>query len=280
MPEKDKSPSKWDIPVKLLDILVKLLIGGGIAAAVTVLGWHVESNRQRNVEASRRLEQERAEKSRQVEITRKFQADQKELDVNLGMRMFESLLGHYLRKDKPLDSPEKARENVMLLRLVALNFQDVPLNLKPLFEQLYGELKTEDDRQRLKEVAMEVARRQAFRLTMKQGYDLEQAVKVKQVFSLETLPLFNVEITEILPDQVKAIITLNDGRRIGPIEVSYFDMPLIDNVLVGGDYRVSLLLLKTKGHENATVRLIAFESYLAMDRFDLKESSRDLFLMK
>jgi hypothetical protein len=262
MPGQEKSQNKWDI-------VVKLLSGGLIAAAVTIVGWNIEGNRQKNAEATRR-----------IEVTRKFQADQKELDINLGMRMFETLMGYYLKKDKPLISPETAHENMMLLRLVALNFQDVPINLKPLFEQLYGELKTEGDRQKLKEVAMEVARRQAFRLTMKQGFDMVQVAKVNQVFSLASMPFFSVKITEILPDTVKAEFILNNNRSIGPIEISYFDMPLLDNLLVGGDYRASLLLLKTDGRESATVRLIAFDSYLAMDRFDLKESSRDLFPMQ
>jgi len=259
MPRQEKSQNRWDI-------VVKLLSGGLIAAAVTMVGWHIEGNRQKNAEASR-----------QIEVTRKFQADQKELDINLGMRMFETLMGYYLKKDKPLCSPETARENMMLLRLVALNFQDIPINLKPLFEQLYGDLNTPGDRQKLKEIAMEVARRQAFRLTMKQGLDMVQEVKVNQVFSLVEMPFFAVKIREILPDTVKAEFMLTNKRSIGPIEVSYFDMPLIDNILVGGDYRASLILLKTEDRESAMVRLIAFDSYLAMDRFDLKESSRDLF---
>jgi len=275
MPEQEKSTSRWDIPVKMLDILVKLLVGGGIAAAITILGWHVEANRQKNAEAAHKLEQEKAESSRRLEAVRKFQVDQKELDISLGMRMFETLLSYYLKKDKPLVSPEKAQENLMLLRLVALNFQDVPINLKPLFEQLYGELKTAGDRQKLREIPMEVARRQAFRLTMKQGLDTVQTVKANQVFSLKDLPFVEARITEIFPDKVMAEFILNKERVVGPIEVSYFDMPLIDNILIGGDYRASLLLLRTKEHESATVRLIAFDSYLAIDRFDIKELVRD-----
>jgi hypothetical protein len=61
---------------------------------------------------------------------------------------------------------------------------------------------------------------------------------------------------------------------LGPFSVNYFDMPLIDNTKLL-DRRISVMQLENDG-TTAKVRVIVFDSYLAPDRFDVKEMSQTL----
>jgi hypothetical protein len=205
-----------------------------------------------------------------------FSAKQKELDVNLGMQMFQTLLANYLRKDGVGEQQEQIRRQLLLLRLIALNFQDVPINLKPLFEELDLQLTEPETKKELRNIALELARRQAFRLT-KDGFDTgEITLSAGQEAPMENLFL-TLKINEIGRDHLRASLDY-DGRTFGPFTVSFFDMPIVDNVKIAS-WRLSLLLLKIN-EQSALVRLIVFPSDLAADRFDLKELTRGQWLSR
>lgn len=245
---------------KAVDALVKLLGAGGITAAITLYGLKAQESQQRI-----------AEQNRQVNARLEFTSQQKELDVNLKMRMFETLLSHYFTRETPGRSPDRIREKMLLLRLIAVNFQDLPLTLSPLFEYLNNQLTESRDRQTLQEIASEAARRQAFRLTFEGGFDSGPTpVKAQQEVTFPNLP-FTIKIGAIGSDRVEATL-LVDGRTIGPFRVRHFDMPITDNVKVG-EMRVAVLLLSQQRDE-AVLRVIAFSSELAGDRIDVKELSR------
>jgi hypothetical protein len=163
---------------------------------------------------------------------------------------------------------------MLLLRLTALNFYDVPVNLKPLFEQLNEKLKSAEDKTKLRAIAQEVARRQAFRLTSEDGYDSgPQKVKAGDTLDYPNI-LTKVKVREVTEAGVKAeIIYLpKEDRPIGPFTLSYYDMPIVDNTKFG-EYRVALILREVNGKE-ATIQFIAFPKHLAADRFDIKDISR------
>ena len=79
-------------------------------------------------------------------------------------------MGSYFQNDT-LRRPHATRQQLVLLRLVALNFEDVPLDLKPLYEDLDQRLSNPADRQSLRGIAREVSLRQAFRMTANDAYD-------------------------------------------------------------------------------------------------------------
>jgi len=68
---------------------------------------------------------------------------------------------------------------------------------------------------------------------------------------------------------------LSNHDQETPLEfgVDYFDMPLVDNTKLG-DKRISVLQLDNDG-KKAIIRVITFDSYLAADRFDIKEMTKD-----
>src|SRR5262245_26003987 len=248
---------------KLADLIVKGLLGALIAGAISFYGSVLQNERETVREENSRLQAA-------IELTSK----QKDLDVQLGMQMFGTLMTYYFKRDHPVARGESVRQQMLLLRLIAINFQDVPIQLAPLFEELNSQLKSEEDRATLRSVAQEVARRQASRLTIEHGLDSQpRRVRAGDEVKVPDL-LTRARIESVGNGSVRATLMseLVQNETIGPFTVTYFDSPIVDNTRLG-EYRFSLLLHKTEGPE-AEVRLIAFPRYLAADRFDVKELSR------
>jgi hypothetical protein len=260
---------EWDDKkVKICDLLIKGVLGIVITAAIAFFSIRSENNRQ-----------ESARQSNKLNVLVEFITKQKELDITQGMRMFETLLGHYFQKDAAHPGPQDPKERLVLLRLIALNFQDLPINLKPLYQQLDGQLTNSKDKDDLKDVGREVARRQAYRLTAANGQDLGViSLKAGEPVELPSLQL-TLLADKIARDYIEVQLKFGD-KTVGPFQVTYFDVPLIDNTKIGA-LRMSLILLDSNEQaRTADVRVIAFENYLAMDRFDVKDLTLPLSLEK
>ena len=170
---------------------------------------------------------------------------------------------------------------MLLLRLVALNFLDAPVHLKPLFEDLDYQLTTAKEKTALRNIAQEVAHRQAYRLTVRSGNDEDevsydsgpQQVKPGQTLHIPDV-LTSVHIESVSVDGIRAKIVSEpiDNRAVGPFLVTYFDAPLVDNTKLG-DNRIALLL-DDSGAEGSKIRVIVFPNYRAADRIDIKELAR------
>lgn len=301
--------SQW----KWADLVVKTLGVAIITGAISLYGIEVQKTQRQLALQAEATQQQRDRKERQLNALVDFASAQKRLDVDVGMQMFRAFIDKYL--DVSVEGAAEIKENMVLLRLIALNFQDVPINLKPLFEDLDARLSGEkpeefvtsaggatvsgrnsgalrDDvraelRRELKTIAKEVANRQAFRLTFLEGAltDFED-VGQGDVRYFDTVP-YAIQVNEIHSDRVEVELReteLNDeflpviaekGKRIGPFVISYFDMPILDNIKVNDSTRVAVLL-KDVGGETAAIRGVSFRSDLATDRFDVKEMSRDI----
>jgi hypothetical protein len=254
-----------DTTIKLLDIGVK----GGLGIVLTVLatfyGYRLNDQREKESEQSRRIQAI-------VDLTSK----QKDLDVQLAVQMFSTLTSNYFSKDAATADRQQLSRQILLLSLVALNFQDVPIQLRPLFEDLDRQLTRPEDKKRLRDVAQEVAARQAFRLTVGGGYNSgPRTVKSGDVIEVPEL-LATVAIESVEKESIRAVIDSKFAAagRVGPFNVGYFVWPITDNTKLG-ELRVCVLLLDTAPGQ-ATIRVIAFGSELAADRFDIKELSRAL----
>lgn len=277
-PEKgltdDAEEKRFQRNIKKWDIFIKFL--GGVV--VTFLIWHLgsraEDSRQRLAEENNNFRLVIAENNRNTTFLKEFTAKQKELDVNLGMQMFKTLLSDYFLKVEGKDKKEQTGKQLLLLRLIALNFQDVPINLKPLFEELDRQLTSPEDRVKLRDIALELARRQAYRLTFESGEDSGDVPVTKGQEVQQKNLLFTLVINRIDRDGLNASLRYRD-KKFGPFTISFFDMPLVDNIKVG-PWRVSVVLMGID-EQKATVRLIVFPSYLAADRFDVKELSQDQY---
>jgi len=259
------------------DLIIRGGLGILVAGVVSVVGFKMENVR---VDVAQRAESNRvmiAENNKALLALKDASVKQKEMDMDLGIKMFQTLLTNYLQTSASQEGSARRHQQMLLLNLISLNFQDSPINIKPLFEELDRQAADGAEKQHLREIAMEVARRQAFRLTFLNGVDSGPI----EVTEGTILPIANTlakfKIDKIGKDQIKALLISEatmEKRSLGPFSVGYFDMPLIDNTKLG-DMRVSLLLLENDG-KTAKVRAIKFDSYLAPDRFDIKELTRSI----
>jgi hypothetical protein len=250
-----------DSTLKLLDIIVKGLLGILVTALATVYGLNLQS-----------LNERRATHEAAAQSIIDLSSKQKDLDVQVAMTMFQALTASYLQSGAAPDQ-DLLQRRLLLLRLVALNFQDVPIQLRPLFEDLNRQLTRREDRDQLRSLALEVASRQAFRLTVGGIYNRTFAVKAGDKLEVPELHA-TILIKEIGANSVTAEIDsdLATAGPVGPFDIGYFSWPITDNTKLQ-DYRISLLLLSAAGGQ-ASVRLIGFDSDLAADRFDIKEMTQ------
>jgi hypothetical protein len=249
--------------IKLLDIAVKGVLVVMVTGVASCYGSKLSYQREREAETAKSVQA-------YIDLTSK----QKDLDVQLAVQMFSALTSTYLQKETSMPDQVHVRRQMLLLRLVALNFQDVPIQLRPLFEDLDQQLSRDEDRQRLREIAREVATRQAFRLTIGGGYNSgPRTVKSGDVLEIPEL-LATVTVEKVGKESVRAFIDSQHAvaGRVGPFTVGYYVWPITDNTKLG-ELRLCVLLLGVDG-DQATIRVIAFGSQLAADRFDIKEMSR------
>jgi hypothetical protein len=305
---KKLTESQW----KWADLLIKALGVAIISALISVFGIISQNSRERIALDATQRENALARAERKLNALVQFGSAQKKLDVDVGMSLFKTFVENYLKLSAK--SSSEIRQTIVMLRLIALNFQDVPINLKPLFEDLDARLELRDQaceqnsdfaivpggidqqidatirkelRDQLRDVAKEVANRQAFRMTFLAGKlsDVE-GVKAGDVTFFEDVP-FAIQVEKIEKDNIRILvqqteldkkgepILIKAGKTIGPFSLSYFDMPLLDNIKIYDTTRISVILQKIE-NDQAFIRKLNFSSDLAADRFDIKEMSRKI----
>jgi hypothetical protein len=273
------TPNRSDTKWKIADLVVKGIGAALIGGDITLVG-HWFDVQQHNA----------ANENARVRAIIEFASNQKTFDANVDMKLLEKFFDHYLQEKGSIGTPAELDNMLVLLRLITLNFQDVPINLKPLFQDLDQRLaksKTVDLpnlRANLRQLAQEAARRQAFRVSYLGGI-LSKPRNLRPneeaSFGEEGIP-FTVRLIALQPDSAEIEVRLDDGdggRRYGPIHASVFDVPLVDNIKVDGDTRLSVLLDRVGDHD-VTIRVVSFIADLATDRFDIKEMTRELYTHK
>jgi hypothetical protein len=267
-----------DNSLKLLDIIVKGVFGTLVTVLVTFYGVQMQrhseaqSLAQQQTQAQLNFNQQRAQEIVSLET------QQKDLDVKVAEDMLQSLMTSYFQSSTKALSGDEFRRRLLQLQLVALNFQDVPVQLRPLFEDMDRQLTREQDRNALRQIAIDVAGRQSFRLTLG-GIFNSGPITVKKGAAIRIAALDSttvVTIDAVTPDYVSAEISsgLALAGTVGPFQVGYFDWPITDNTKLQ-NYRLSVTLLQG-GSQQAIIRIIVFDSDLAPDRFDIKELGKNL----
>jgi hypothetical protein len=262
--------------LKIWDLIIRGFLGTLVTLLIAGIGFMMESNRAKLAQKEEANRVMIAESNKAMTALRESSVKQKELDVTLGLKIFDTLLTHYLQPSAPQESSNSQRQKILLLRLISLNFQDSPLNLRPLFEQLDSQLNPKEKAD-LRQIALEVARRQAFRLTFPNDWDSGPLpVKQGDIIQLPSVPgKIIIETASNDRIQISLISTYTEtGRSLGTFDINYFDMPIIDNTKLG-DKRVAVMRIEDEG-TNPRIRIITFPSYLAADRFDIKEMTQDI----
>ena len=274
METKDKSRD-W------VDTLAKLLPGIGAIIAGIFIPLVIHIN---------------AERSRSNKLYTEIVSKREMADTELRAKMFENLIKCFFGST----SQQKTnKEKLTLLRLLALNFHEF-FDLKPLFEELESEIE-EGERYKLREIAKEISGKQEVMLShIKEGMVFERVLYEGEENGVMVPPMdksayrghrLGIVLTEIgqneayvklhvidIPEGVKDVGETTDVN----FEVSFYDMPFIDNTKLFNATRFAITLkdivMDEKQEKAARIKIIFFpESYMSSrDRPYLDEMLQQL----
>jgi len=278
---RGNGPRDW------VDTVAKLLpgIGAGMAEIFIPLVLHISG-----------------EQSRSHQLYAEIVSRREMSDAELRARMFENLLKSFFG-EKPKDEPD--RKKLTLLRLLALNFHEF-FNLEPLYDDLESELKNEEDKKRLIEIAREIVEKQEAMLSQveegqnftAEAYQGEQkGIMVppgdKPAYRGHRLGINVLEIGEKNDYAILRVEDLPEGTHdIGTaakikFKLNYYDTPFIDNTKLSNNVRFAITLqeigvIEPERKKIVSMKIIFFpETFMSgRDRPYLEEMLRQLIVSK
>ena len=228
----------WD----KLDVILKGVAAVLVTGAITFYGiW------------SERTQTNIAEANRKAQIVVQTISNRESATADLKAKMFATLIAHYLKEDKAQQDPAT---QLAILELIGLNFQD-NLHFKPLFEMIDIKNKDNDEiGKRLRKISKNIARKEIAKIVGSGGSKCEIDLKLDEhKKSLDfncDIPL-DIILLDVKENHIKVAIEEKDKEGF---EVSYFDMPLVDNSTLG-DMTYSIILSKANVESNtAKVKLV------------------------
>ncbi len=253
----------WRLPegknwLDLADIVIKGLATTLVTIAITYYGISSETKRA-----------EIAEENRNAQIVIQTLSNRESAASDLKARMFDSLMNHYFVREGSEESITRARE--LLLRLIALNFH-ANFNLRPLFDDVNSRLEV-SERAELRKAAKAIAKIQINSLVAAGGYVCKYRLVSGKTVASMTEPNCPLPIELILieiNDNGIRVKTPGSGDDDLGFQVSYYDMPLVDNSTIG-NVTYSLILSDAYPRQQmAAVKMAVFpENY-----FNAKNSLR------
>ena len=265
-----------------VDTLAKLLPGIGAIIAGIFIPLVIHIN---------------AERSRSNQLYTEIVSKREMADTELRAKMFENLIKCFFGST----SQQKTnKEKLTLLRLLALNFHEF-FDLKPLFEELETELGEIEEKNKLREIAKEIAGKQEALLSyIKEGMVFERVLYEGEENGIIVPPedmnpyrdhRLGIVLKEIgqneayvklhvidIPEGVKDV---GETAELG-FEVSFYDMPFIDNTKLFNATRFAITLkdivMDEKQKKAARIKIIFFpETYMSTrDRPYLDEMLQQL----
>ena len=257
---RERHKDIWDI--------IKALGPAIIAAAVAIVG------------SSYNYQQTQLSKSSQMrEAYTRIMTERENSDNNIRAKMFEMVIGSMfdkqMRGEVQLDDPGAIKQRIMFLDLLSRNFDTV--DIKPLFEDLDSELTKRLNpvygfdrakrgevfvlRSELRRIGRNLSVKQLNALSSLPGSVVKRVVIIEDVNGgLTAVPDENVNGNGTVPVEVKPQ-GINDGNveilvdyqrnkatdqgfRAPEFEISFYDLPYIDNTVLDKDMRIGVILTK------------------------------------
>lgn len=257
---RERHKDIWDI--------IKALGPAIIAAAVAIVG------------SSYNYQQTQLSKSSQMrEAYTRIMTERENSDNNIRAKMFEMVIGSMfdkqMRGEVQLDDPGAIKQRIMFLDLLSRNFDTV--DIKPLFEDLDSELTKRLNpvygfdrakrgevfalRSELRRIGRNLSVKQLNALSSLPGSVVKRVVIIEDVNGgLTAVPDENVNGNGTVPVEVKPQ-GINDGNveilvdyqrnkatdqgfRAPEFEISFYDLPYIDNSVLDKDMRIGVILTK------------------------------------
>lgn len=257
---RERHKDIWDI--------IKALGPAIIAAAVAIVG------------SSYNYQQTQLSKSSQMrEAYTRIMTERENSDNNIRAKMFEMVIGSMfdkqMRGEIQLDDTGAIKQRIMFLDLLSRNFDTV--DIKPLFEDLDSELTKRLNpvygfdrakrgevfalRSELRRIGRNLSVKQLNALSSLPGSVVKRVVIIEDVNGgLTAVPDENVNGNGTVPVEVKPQ-GINDGNveilvdyqrnkatdqgfRAPEFEISFYDLPYIDNTVLDKDMRIGVILTK------------------------------------
>jgi len=235
-----KPKDLWD----KLDVIAKIMTAIVVSAGIAYYGIYSENRRSAQAEASRTAQSAQAESNRQIQTAIQLLTNREAVTADMRTKMFGDLIQHYIKGRDP-------RSKIMIIELMALNLQHV-FQLRPLFDDLAAELRPgSKERGELRRVARNAATRQTEEI-IGSGGDICELKLEKDRPNLADCAPVALKLVQAGGDTI-IVERADDKKRL---EVSYFDMPLVDNTK-RGELRYSVVLVSSD-QTTAVVKVVVF----------------------
>ena len=271
--DEAKPKDLWD----KLDILAKIATAIVVSAGIAYYGIYsenrrfeqAESSRKAQIdqtEASRKTQSDQTESNRQIQTAIQLLTNREAVTADMRTKMFGDLIQHYVKGKDP-------RSRILVIELMALNLQNV-FQLRPLFDDLAAELRPgSKERDELKRVARNAAYRQIEEIVGSGGGTCDLKLEKDRTDPADCAPVV-LRLVQTGDDA----ITVERAEDKKKLEVSYFDMPLVDNTK-RGNLRYSIVLLSSD-KTTAIVKVVVFprHTFSVQDRLGNDQLIGDFLL--
>jgi hypothetical protein len=224
-----KPKDLWD----KLDVIAKIVTAIVVSAGIAYYGIYSENRRSAQ-----------AESNRQIQTAIQLLTNREAVTADMRTKMFGDLIQHYIKGRDP-------RSKIMIIELMALNLEQV-FQLRPLFDDLAAEFRPGSKAMNeLKRVARNAANRQTEEIIGSGGDICELKLEKDRPILADCAPVA-LRLVQARDDAI--IVERADDKK--KLEVSYFDMPLVDNTR-RGELRYSVVLASSD-HTTAVVKIVVF----------------------
>lgn len=254
--------SFWD-KVQKLSVLLIPLVGG-------VFTWVTYYDQQQRAAIDKQRQRQ--------ELYVKILSERESADAAMRAKIFETLVTRYQEA-----ASRKTREQIPLLEMLILNFHDT-LNVAPLMRALAAKLARENDKEgmaQLQKAAKKMAQQQINQIrNFKWAYDttryayyevLDLPVHARDskqwdqspiLAEDKTAPQLSFRVVDLAEDKVAMQLLEPEAAELRTFDVSYYDLPLVDNTALNGRKLAFVLEDIDKARKRAKVALLLFPQEL------------------
>lgn len=231
-----------------LDVIFKGFAGVLIPFAIAFYGFQ-----------SNKTQARIAEVNKQAQVLVETMNQRETSASSLRAQMFSTLMQHYF---KVVDE----KSQLVLLELIGLNFQD-HLHMKPLFEHLDAGLKeSPEERQQLRRAARRILKNEIDKIVGGGGQVIESELHLNEPWCVEPYNIINLTLLQVQEDRIRVTSNPEDDG----FEVTYYDMPLMDNSRLGElTYSVLLSDVDVK-NDKAKVKVVILPKHFYSSRNSLR----------
>jgi len=243
--EKDK----WD----KASIVIKGFLATAVTVILGVLGYYNDTRQHENNQNLAKM----AENNRIAQIQVQTMNNREIAATQMRVQMFKTLMEKYF------DPNNDVATKITTLELVGLNFQN-HLYLKPLFLKLNEELANDNiKKEKLRKVGKEINRFEIDNIVGNGGQIYDFELKINEIYQHK---LLHLQLLSLTNDSIHLKTREDDTNGF---EVTFFDMPFMDNSTLGG-YTYSILLSDVDLKEQkASVKLVEFPTHYNSTRNQL-----------